>query len=217
MPGTGVGPEDASLPARAVLWKAAGRAWAYPNGELLATFAEGLFEQVVTSAWARVAGSGDDAAERLGRALRASLAAEVGLAEEHTFLFSRELRCPPYESSYFPGPHRRTQNLSQLGSVLKALGLRLAPETRDLPDHIGILMELVGHTQAREALLLGRDDTGGALTWRQVRRRILADHLGEWVEQFCARLKTVARLPFYPALADFTLRLRQLEREALSE
>lgn len=210
----GVRADPNSLPARAVLWKAVGRAWAYPDGELLATFADGLFEQVVTTAWTRVRGAGDDAAERLGRALRASLAADIGLAEEHTFLFSRAVRCPPYESSYAPAPDRRTQNLSELASVLTALGLRLAPETRDLPDHIGILMELVGHTLAREALL-GRRNTRGALAWREARRRLLADHLGEWVEQFCARLNGAARLPFYPALGEFTLRLRELEREAL--
>ncbi len=211
----GIRPDQGSLTARAVLWKAVGRAWAYPDGELLATFADGLFEQVVTTAWVRVAGAGDDAAERLGRALRASLAADVGLAEEHTFLFSRAVRCPPYESSYAPAPHRRTQNLSELASVLAALGLRLAPETRDLPDHIGVLMELVGHTLAREALLGHRQDVGGSLAWREARRRLLADHLGEWVEQFCTRLNGAARLPFYPALGEFTLRLRQLEQEAL--
>ena len=207
--------ESTSLLARAALWKAAGRAWAYPSGDLLAILTDGLFERVVETAWASI-GNPDGAAAQLGRALRSSLAAGISLPEEHTFLFSREVRCPPYQSSYSADPNSRIRNLSQLSMLLEGLGLKLSPETRDLLDHIGILMELIGHTQAREADLRGRGAPDAAMGWREVRRRLVAEHLGDWVEQFCARLKSAARLPFYPALGEFSLRLRNLEWEVLN-
>ncbi len=204
------------LPARSVLWKALGRAWAYPGDRLMASFASGLFTGLVEAAWARVAGPDDSGAAELRQALQASLAREIALAEEHTFLFDGRVRCPPYESSYLQDPYGRARNLSDLTRILEGLGLRLAPDTRDLVDHIGILMELVGHTLAREADLTGRGKTEAASGWRAVRRGLVLGHLGRWVDEFAARLEGTARLPFYPALARLTLRLRNLEREALA-
>lgn len=209
--------EDALLIARAVLWKAVGRGWAYPDAGLLEVFADGVFEGVVRAAWTRVAGENDPAAADLAEALRASLTGPVGLAEEHTFLFSGRVRCPPYASSYAAEPDARTRILGELSQVVSVLGLRPAPDIRDLPDHIGLLMELVGQTLAREAELRadGRSEAAGA--WRKYRRLLVVNYLGTWLDVFASRLERMARLPFYPALGRFTARLRNLEREVLGE
>ncbi|MER3399264.1 MAG: hypothetical protein C4316_12205 [Chloroflexota bacterium] len=207
--------EDALLTARAVLWKAVGRGWAYPDAGLLEVFADGVFEGIIRAAWARVAGEDDPAAAGLADALRASLTGPVGLAEEHTFLFSGRVRCPPYASSYAADPDARTRVLGELGQVLEALRLRPAPDIRDLPDHIGVLMELVGQTLAREAELRAAGKAEKAAAWQECRRLLVTNYLGEWLDDFSGRLESTARLPFYPALGRFVVRLRNLEREML--
>ncbi len=161
------------LLARSVLWKALGRPRVYPSDGLMATFGSGLFGALVKAAWARVADQNDLGAAEPAQGLRASLAEDIGLGEEHTLLIQRAGAVPTVRvQGLRSGALRQNpENLGELSRLLEKLGLRLTPETGDLVDHIAVLIEPVGHTLASRFKRPGTG--GGRFRLAEVRRGLV--------------------------------------------
>ena len=210
--------EHDALTARASLWAWAARAFSYPTPVLehalrqrserdrIEAAAEtvapgGALETALRSVWDAVDGSDDGA---------------VGLAEEHTFLFGRHVRVPPYESSYVlePGTDRST-HLAEIGGLYAAFGLAVSSTHPDMPDHLGAECELLAVLLAKEAYALARGWASRAKLTRRARRKLVVEHLQRWLPAFVERLEKHHRRPFYPALAGLLLELLAVEERLL--
>jgi TorA maturation chaperone TorD len=207
-----------TLTARAALWAWAARGFSYPSDRLVRALREPAEREGLATA--------ADAADPTGGltvALRAAWAAldrpeacEVGLAEEHTFLFGRHVRVPPYESSYVlePGTDRST-HLAEVGGLYAAFGLTISAAHPDMPDHLGAECELLAVLLAKEAYALEQGWSSRAKLTRRARRKLLVDHLQRWLPAFSERLAKHHRRAFYPALAALVLGLLSVEERLL--
>jgi DMSO reductase family type II enzyme chaperone len=110
-------------------------------------------------------------------------------------------QAPPYESYYrdnwglVMGPSAR-----DVERRYAEAGLAMAPDHRDLPDHVATELGFMAYLAMQEAKV--KDEERG--TWRERERLFLQDHLCVWLPLFCGRVKEASRHPFYTALAELT-------------
>lgn len=136
----------------------------------------------------------------LNQAIVDAHASSIMPAEEHTFLFARQSPCPPYESAYIDSG--RGHSLADVAGFYRAFGFQIAPAAHQLPDHIGTQLEFMAVLCAKEAYALQHNLAEQAEICRDARRTFLLEHLGFWTAIFVERVKSTARLPLYPALAE---------------
>lgn len=148
--------------------------------------------------------------------LQAARAGQLSLAEEHTFLFGRHVRVPPYESSYVlkPGTDRST-HLAEIGGLYAAFGLSVSAARPEMPDHLGAECELLAVLLAKEAYALAQGWSSRAKLTRRARRKLVVEHLQRWLPAFAERLAKHHRRRLYPALAELLLQLLAVEERLL--
>jgi TorA maturation chaperone TorD len=123
------------------------------------------------------------------------------LSEEYERLFVGPGRvpCPPYESLWRnDGPPRLQGSLlgpcvPDLESCYAGLGVRLAADAAELPDHVAVELE---------ALALALSDPA----WEPVARALVCDHLALWAPAFCARVAEETTVAHFRDLAVETRR-----------
>ncbi len=119
-------------------------------------------------------------------------------------------QAPPYESVYrdarglVMGPTAR-----EVERRYAEAGLGLAPDHRDLPDHVATELGFMAHLASQEAEAQPQD----ALIWLDRARAFLRDHLAVWLPRFCQRVREASRHPFYAALAELTVTFVNLDVE----
>ena len=119
-------------------------------------------------------------------------------------------QAPPYESVYrdarglVMGPTAR-----EVERRYAEAGLGLAPNHRDLPDHVATELGFMAHLALQEAEAQPKE----ALTWLDRERAFLRDHLAVWLPRFCQRVREASRHPFYAALAELTVTFVNLDME----
>jgi TorA maturation chaperone TorD len=121
------------------------------------------------------------------------------LLDEHERLFvgPGSVPCPPYESVWrndVPIHLRRslmgpcTEDLRRLYAEI---GLKVAPASGELPDHVAIELEALAYALRSP----GTVPIAGIL---------LAEHLSKWLPKFCRAVAGEAAQPFYHELAALT-------------
>lgn len=207
-----------TLTARAALWAWAARTFSYPTPE----FEQALREPAERDRLTAIAESASsDGAVTMALAKVWVVVDEpvnrpTGLAEEHTFLFGRHVRVPPYESSYVlePGTDRST-HLAEIGGLYAAFGLTVASAHPDMPDHLGAECELLAVLLAKEAYAVARGWASRAKVTRRARRKLVVEHLQRWLPAFAERLEKHHRQPFYPTVTEVVLQLLAMEEQQL--
>ena len=186
------------LEARAGLYAALAMGFDYPDDDNEWE----LLTASLKSAGARLENSNGlgAALHHLGQAVDETRASSIVPAEEHTFLFARQSPCPPYESAYIDAG--RGHSLADVAGFYRAFGFQIAPDAHQLPDHISSQLEFMAVLCAKEAYALQHGLSEQAEICRDARRTFLLEHLGFWTAVFAARVKSTARLPLYPALAE---------------
>jgi DMSO reductase family type II enzyme chaperone len=122
-------------------------------------------------------------------------------AYNHLFVGPGHPQAPPYESFYrdrgglVMGPSAR-----EVERRYAEAGLAVAPEHRDLPDHIATELGFMAYLAMQEAEAKDEERR----MWRDRGRLFLQDHLGVWLPLFCRRVKEASQHPFYTALAELT-------------
>ncbi len=106
---------------------------------------------------------------------------------------------PPYESLYRDGGGLVMGPSAQAVQACYAeAGFALAPDQRDLPDHVAAELAFMACLAAEEAAAEGKE----AMRWRERQDAFLGQHLAAWLPAFCQRVRSAARHPFYLALAE---------------
>lgn len=203
-------PEVKSALERAAIYRLLGGAFVHPTPARLS-------ELALTAATVATATTGR-LRDKLARfAIAASEADPVATADEHVFLFGRQVRCSPYESAYSGlSPFGdKTARLADVAGFYAAFGFGPAAAQPDMEDHVGAELEFMSALALKEAYALGEGDAEAAEITRRAEVAFLTDHLGRWAEAFAGEVEEATPLPFYTAAASLLAAWVRAEVEAL--
>ena len=183
--------------ARAGLYRLLAGAWVYPTDTRLEHLA-GIAETLA------VAFPLPQLREPLATLSAAARSADpAAVADEHVFLFDRQVHCSPYEGAYGDGPQLagKSAALADIAGFYAAFGLGPADVRPDMEDHIGAELEFMSALALKEAWALGAGDAEGVEITRHAQVTFLRDHLGRWAETFADDVVAATPLPYYAAAA----------------
>lgn len=140
------------------------------------------------------------------------------LAAQYTATFDApgRSRVHPYESIYRdPDGQVMGACTTTVMDCYRKEGLRLAPDFRDLPDHIAAELEFMAYLCTQEAEAWEEARWEDAMKWHLKQRAFLEEHLLQWASAFCRRLASVASSPYYLCAASITQRFLAGEYESI--
>lgn len=109
----------------------------------------------------------------------------------------------PYESVYREG-FLMGRSATAARSDYQRAGFELSPHYRDLPDHVGLELELMGHLCEGERRGWERQDECQALDYLRQEGEFLGQHLVGWVPQLCQAILDKSSALFYQGIAQLT-------------
>lgn len=83
-------------------------------------------------------------------------------------------------------------------------GADVSEDFKDFPDHIGLELACMEFLCGEEALAWEQQDLEKAKKMRGFQKRLLHEHLLQWVPALCARIRENAPGPFYRGVAGLT-------------
>ena len=105
---------------------------------------------------------------------------------------------PPYEAIY-RGKEGEThaELLLDLGTLYGVAGVAISADRSERPDHLGLELDLMGLFCSEESGCWSRSDGKEAARWRELQRRLLQEHLFQWVPAYCGVILREPNVPFY--------------------
>ncbi len=89
-------------------------------------------------------------------------------------------------------------------------------KTRALsPDHIGVELEFMMNLVQEELNALAREDENEVKRLREIQKKFLEEHIGNWTVPYLLAVKDIAETPFYYDVADATLEFLMSDLEYL--
>lgn len=95
-------------------------------------------------------------------------------------------------------------------------GAAITEDFKDLPDHVGLELACMEFLCRAEALAWDEEDLDEIRRVRGLQRRLLQDHLLQWVPALCERIRERAAGPFYRGIACLTEVYLTQEADALA-
>ncbi len=121
---------------------------------------------------------------------------------------------PPYESCYREGRVMGRAALDCL-SIYESEGLVLT-DTGELPDHIVTQLEYLQWLCLAERQMWEENDQSGLRILRIRERDFYDEHLLPWVPEFCERIRSCGRVPYYRVMARLLKNFAVMERRNLN-
>lgn len=207
---------DASL-SRAHLYRLLALGFAYPCVEFLEQVRSGSYLHELKGN-VQALSAPPELAESLSKMYEAlsEVTDTIGVLEgEYTRLFARTVASPPNESSYGDMPtFGRAREMADVASFYAAFGFEVSPRIKELPDHVGMELEFMAVLWAKEAYAQEMGWQERAAICQEARGKFLQQHLGRWFPTFSEKVRTSARLTFYPALTALAQSLLATEQDA---
>ena len=100
--------------------------------------------------------------------------------------------------------------------LYREAGLDVAEDLRELPDHVGLELACMESLCRAEAQAWERDDAEAVRWARGLERRLMEEHLLQWVPSLCARVRENAPGPFYRGVAALTEEFLRQEADELT-
>jgi TorA maturation chaperone TorD len=172
---------------------------------------ERIFESMANAA-SRIDPELEIHAHSLGEQFAAAGVDSLLLDYTRLFLGPTHILAKPYGSIWLEGDKTVMGNTTVAVQKLYGDGgFDLADDFRELPDHIAAELEFLYLLIHREndAHRNGKADALEEIL--SVRKRLLDEHLGCWVEPFAAAVRAGAQSDFYRGLADMTERFVGME------
>lgn len=166
---------------------------------------EDVFGSMRTAAMQLDPGLAASCAE-MGAAFAAGSLEELLVDYTRLFLNPTGPLAAPYESVWLGGKDPAlTQTVMQsVVTFYGEAGFEVDDSFRDLPDHIAAELELFYALLFREARAVMTRDEAERATATDHRRRFVAMHLGRWVGEFAAAVRSGAKTDYFRRLADLT-------------
>ncbi len=102
-------------------------------------------------------------------------------------------------------------------ALYRETGLDVAEDVLELPDHVGLELGCMASLCQVEARAWERGDAETVQRARELQRRLLEEHLLQWVPSLCARIHGNAPGPFYRGIAMLTEAFLRQERDERPE
>lgn len=138
-----------------------------------------------------------DGIDRLRAALAGSDPESMCDDYERLFVGPGRPRCLPYESGWSGSEMQQREDgilmsvaAEEVQAIYRDLGLELAADAHELPDHLVIELEAIAYALAHER--------------EPAATELLLGHLGRWVGPFCASVGDESEQRFYAVLAELT-------------
>jgi|GEM_PF-116388 len=138
------------------------------------------------------------------------------LTAEHARLFALPADVVPHEAFYVD-PKKRLggQVTTAVARFYENAGAQILRQCIEMPDHLGIELQLMEFLCRLEAELSESDDTQKLYQCRDLQKQFLEQHLLHWAFDCCQRIVKFAKLRFYKAVALLLSEFLEDEREAL--
>jgi len=88
--------------------------------------------------------------------------------------------------------------------LYREAGAALSEDFKDLPDHIGLELACMEFLCQGEAQAWDQENLDEVRRLREFQRRLLQDHLLQWVPTLCRRMRESATGPLYRGIASLT-------------
>lgn len=116
-----------------------------------------------------------------------------------------ERRATPYESVFTSESGLLMQEArDDVYRLMCEAHLGVKEELREPEDHLGFECEFMAQLADRQAQALERGDLDGAADSLRTQREMHANHLLNWVDDYCDCLEKVAKTQFYRGVAKIT-------------
>lgn len=114
----------------------------------------------------------------------------------------------PYESCYRNWRGSRPGRLMgrpalDVQEFYRRVGLDLAPEASELPDHAGVEFSVLQLLADREATAWRDGADEQARHWHQLQMEFLSTHTGLWIPALCSEIAAKTAQPYFSAFADW--------------
>lgn len=96
-------------------------------------------------------------------------------------------------------------------------GLKFKRGYGGIPDHIGIELEFMANLIHRERELLAEGDPENASCCVKAQEYFFDRHIASWIPRFCEKLKEMAGMEFYRAIAGYAVEFLGMERDLYRE
>lgn len=100
--------------------------------------------------------------------------------------------------------------------LYREAGAAISEDFKDLPDHVGLELACMEFLCRAEAQAWDREDLAEVQRVRDFERRLLQEHLLQWVPALCGRIRERAAGPFYRGIARLTEAYLAQEADALA-
>lgn len=186
------------LAARADLSRLLAACYYQPGPEFVE---EGLFDSL-----ARAAAGVDSGLALNARALGPAFAAvdPQSLLVDYTRLFlgPGPALAQPYEGVWLPVPAQiEPDPVPAIVHLYRDAGFELAEDFHDRPDHVAAEFEFLYALLFRRAAACAVGDVDNERGADALRRRLVGNHLGRWIDPFTAAVERGAECDFYRVLA----------------
>lgn len=105
---------------------------------------------------------------------------------------------------------------SAISRLYREAGAAVSEDFKDLPDHVGLELACMKFLCEQEARAWEERHAGDARRMRDLQKRLLHEHLLQWVPELCRRIRENARGPFYRGIAALTLAYLRQDAGALA-
>ena len=112
---------------------------------------------------------------------------------------------PPYESLHREG-RLMGETTERVVSHYRHQGFETVEESVGPQDHIGAELKYLAFLCHRESAAWERGETDSGQTTQAVQRDFLDKHLLRWVPEYCRRVQSDTKVPYFQAVADLTAR-----------
>src|SRR5512134_859978 len=153
-------------------------------------------------------------ADRLGKAFAAEYE-DLLLDYTRLYLGPTQIIAKPYGSVWLTGETTVMQDSTMaVLDLYKQGGFEIDEEFRELPDHVAAELEFLYLLIFREIQARLNSEAPEAGRMAELRRRLIDEHLGRWIEPFTAAVRGGAQSNFYRELAALTARFIEMEQVA---
>ncbi len=144
-------------------------------------------------------------ASQMGKAYAKKTIQELLVDYTRLFLGPVSPRASPYGSSWLAGePGLMQETTLAVSALYEEAGFEVGDGVQDLPDHVAIELEFLYVLIFRENNAAQQGNAEELTRAKTLARRLLAEHLGNWVTPFTQAIVTGAETDFYRCLAELT-------------
>jgi len=101
--------------------------------------------------------------------------------------------------------------------LYREAGMAISEDYKDLPDHVGLELACMEFLCQVEGQAWEREDLTEVHRVRHLERRLLHDHLLQWVPALCQRIRENAPGPFYRGIASLTVAYLSQESKTVDD